>query len=115
MASPSISLSTPAMILSKRGLARAIEAQHADLGAREKAQGNVFQDLALGRHVLLTRFMEKTYWAIAFSNLQKWAEILRTNRDYRPMRQYTPLWAPVARHISNLLGTKEGHLPGSHL
>ena len=32
------------------GLARAVESQHADLGAREKRQGDVAQDLTLGRN-----------------------------------------------------------------
>ena len=33
-------------------LARAVEAQHADLGAGEEGQRDVFQDLPLGRHGL---------------------------------------------------------------
>ena len=32
------------------GLARTVQAQHADLGAGEEAQGNIFQDMAFGRH-----------------------------------------------------------------
>ncbi len=37
-ASPSNSVSTPAMIFSRRRFARAVHAEHADLGAREEAQ-----------------------------------------------------------------------------
>ena len=36
----------------ERGLAGAVETQQADLGSREKAQGNVFQNLPLGRNDL---------------------------------------------------------------
>ena len=36
----------------QRRLARAVQAQHADLGAGEKRQGNIFQDFFLGRHDL---------------------------------------------------------------
>ena len=38
--------------LEQRGLARAIEAEHANLGTREKREGNVLQELAFGRHRL---------------------------------------------------------------
>ena len=38
--------------LEQRGLARAVQAQHADLGAREEAERDVLQDLPLGRHDL---------------------------------------------------------------
>ena len=38
--------------LEQRGLAGAVGAEHADLGAREEAQGNILQDLALGWHGL---------------------------------------------------------------
>ena len=38
--------------LEQRGFARAIEAEHADLRAREKRQRNVFQNLPLGWHGL---------------------------------------------------------------
>ena len=38
--------------LEQGGLARAVQPQHADLGARKEAQRNVFQDLPLGRHDL---------------------------------------------------------------
>jgi len=34
----------------QRGFARTVQAQHADFGARKEAQGNVFQDMAFGRH-----------------------------------------------------------------
>ena len=51
-ASPSMSLSTPAMIFSSVRLARAVEAEHADLGAGEERQRDVLEDLALRRHDL---------------------------------------------------------------
>ena len=38
--------------LEQRRLARAIETEHTDLGAGEEAQGNVLEDLSLGRHDL---------------------------------------------------------------
>ncbi|BCY23265.1 hypothetical protein OkiPb01551_22270 [Bordetella pertussis] len=38
--------------LEQRGFPRAVQAQHADLGARKKGKGDVAQDLPLGRHDL---------------------------------------------------------------
>jgi hypothetical protein len=38
--------------LEQRGLARAVQAEHADLGAGEERERNVFQELPLGRHGL---------------------------------------------------------------
>ncbi|KAF1049442.1 MAG: hypothetical protein GAK34_02062 [Delftia tsuruhatensis] len=42
----------PGHDLEQRGLARAVQTQHADLGAREKAERDILQDLPLGRHGL---------------------------------------------------------------
>lgn len=42
----------PGHDLEQRRLARAIETQHANFGTRKKREGNVFQELALGRHHL---------------------------------------------------------------
>jgi hypothetical protein len=36
--------------LEQRGLARTVDPEHPDLGAREKGQRNVLEDVALGRH-----------------------------------------------------------------
>jgi len=38
--------------LEQRGLARAVGAEHADLGAGEEGQRDVLQDLSFGRHDL---------------------------------------------------------------
>ncbi|MDT4839945.1 hypothetical protein FQZ97_737490 [compost metagenome] len=38
--------------LEQRGLARAVQAEHADLGAGEERERNVLQELPLGRHGL---------------------------------------------------------------
>jgi hypothetical protein len=42
----------PAMMLEHGGLARTVEAEQADLGAGEEAEGDVLEDLALRRHDL---------------------------------------------------------------
>ena len=47
-----IFLVDPGHDLEQRGLARAIEAQHANFCAWKKRERNVFQELALGRHRL---------------------------------------------------------------
>ena len=41
----------------QRGLARAVQAEHADLGAGKEAQGDVAQDDPLGGTTLPTRFI----------------------------------------------------------
>lgn len=97
--------------LEQGGFARAVQAQHADLGAGEEAQGDVFQDLPLGRHGLgdaVHRINVLGHWDLRGSNLGNGAEeFLRSDADYRAMRQYASRRAPVARCISTLLGTKE--------
>ena len=61
MASPSISLSTPAMIFSSVRLARAVQAEHADLGAGEEDSEMFLRICRFGGTILPTRFMVKTY------------------------------------------------------
>ncbi len=51
-ASPSNSLSTPAMIRSSVDLPEPLRPEHADLGARKETERDVAQDDALGRHDL---------------------------------------------------------------
>ena len=48
-ASPSNSVSTPAMIAQQARLAGAVQAQHADLGAGKERERDVLEDHALGR------------------------------------------------------------------
>jgi hypothetical protein len=43
--------------LQQRRLARAVQAEHADLGAGEEGQRDVLEDLRLGGTILPTRFM----------------------------------------------------------
>ncbi len=52
VASPMMSVSRPAMMLQHGGFARAVQAEQADLGAGEEAEGDVLEDLALRRHDL---------------------------------------------------------------
>ena len=51
-ASPSNSLSSPAMMPQQRRLAGAVQPEHADLGAGKERQRDVLEDDALGRHDL---------------------------------------------------------------
>jgi hypothetical protein len=46
----------------QRRLAGAVEAEDADLRARQEAERNVLEDLTLRRHVLPTRYIVYTYW-----------------------------------------------------
>ena len=61
MASPSISLSTPAMILSKVDLPEPLRPSTPILAPGKKDRDTFFKIWRLGGTVLLTRFIEKTY------------------------------------------------------
>src|SRR6218665_3548110 len=73
--------------------ARAIQAQHADLGAGQKTQGNVLEDLPLGRHGLGDAIHRINILGHCLSRLRskKTAKkFLRAHPDYRAMRQCPP-------------------------
>jgi len=60
--------------LQQGGFARAVQAQHANLGAGEEAQGDVFQDLPLGRHGLgdaVHRINVLGHWVLTWGMGQK--------------------------------------------
>ena len=65
-ASPSIFLVDARHDAQQRGLARAVQAEQADLGAREEREGDVLDDLALGRDDLAHADHRITYWAMVF-------------------------------------------------
>jgi hypothetical protein len=50
--------------LEQRALARAVDAQHADLGAGKNDRLMFFRICRFGGTILPTRFMVKTYWAM---------------------------------------------------
>src|SRR5690606_7149073 len=68
MASPSISLSTPAMILSRVDLPEPLRPSTPILAPGKKLSEMSFKICRLGGTVLETRFMEKTYWAMVSSS-----------------------------------------------
>jgi hypothetical protein len=55
----------------QRGLAGAVEAEHADLGARKEGQRNVTQDLSLGRHDLADAVHRKDILGHGVSSLSR--------------------------------------------
>jgi hypothetical protein len=107
MASPSISLSTSGHDLEQRGLARAVETEHADLGAGEEAEGDVLEDLSLRRHDLADAIHGENVLSHSTGNPWERRRMQRKSVDYPRMRQYGLLQDPVACNVSMLLGTKK--------
>ena len=71
MASPSISVSMPAMILSKVDLPEPLTPRTPILAPGKKLKEMSLRICRLGGTILPTRFMEKTYWAMAVLLLKR--------------------------------------------
>ncbi len=76
--------------LEQRLLARAVEPEHADLGAREEAERNVLEDLRLGGTILPTRFIVKTYCAMSWSESEVNGPPPSGGPDVRRSERQTP-------------------------
>ena len=85
------------------GLAGAVGTQHANLGAGEEGQGNVFQDLTLGRHDLADAVHTENVLSHLFFFRGADAIKRQLSQLSRSVPQYAPLPPPVAATSALLL------------
>ena len=103
VASPSISLSTPAIILSRVDLPEPFKPNIPILAPGKKLREISFKIWRLGGTILPTRFMVKTYWAMGCVLSGSKAIKRRLSPHPRSMPQYNPLPPPVAATSALLL------------
>ena len=97
--------------LEQRGLARSIQAKHADLGAGEEGQRDVLEDFAFRRHDLADAVHAENVLShgVLFEDVpgKKTARLRAQNLELSTHATIQPPRAPVPCGFSTLLGTRK--------